>query len=70
MSDTSMSDEDDWLLPVLLVSSLCGQQERQKRSNRMYTGQDYVDDVLNCGNSIRIRSQLRMELETFKLLRD
>ena len=36
----------------------------------MYSGQDYVNDLLNCGNNLRIRNQLCMQLGTFNLLRD
>ena len=68
--EDNTSDDDDWILPVLLVATLCTQQQPRLLSNRMYTGQDYVDDLLNCNNSIRIRSQLRMQLKTFNLLRD
>lgn len=61
-----MSDNGDWLVPVLLISALCDQRQPRIASNRVYSGQDYVDDLLNCG----IRNQLRMQLETFNLLRD
>lgn len=39
-------------------------------SNRCWTGQNIVDNLLQCGSSIRIKSQLRMELNTFYQLRD
>ncbi|MEA2203173.1 MAG: hypothetical protein QOI89_3958 [Solirubrobacteraceae bacterium] len=39
-------------------------------SNRRWTCQEVVDDLLNCGNSTRIHNQLRMQLETFFQLRD
>src|SRR5208282_6721377 len=39
-------------------------------SNRLWTCQEVVDNLLNCDNSTRIHSQLRMHLETFLQLRD
>ena len=68
--EDNTSDNDDWLVPVLLISALCDQRQPRIASNRMYSGQDYVDDLLNCGNNLRIRNQLRMQLGTFNLLRD
>ena len=68
--EDNTSDNDDWLIPVLLISTLCDQQPPRLHSNRTYTGQDYVNDLLSCGNSSRIRNQLRMQLKTFNLLRD
>jgi hypothetical protein len=68
--EDNTSDNDDWLIPVLLISTLCDQQPPRLHSNRTYTGQDYVNDLLSCGNSSRIRNQLRMQLTTFNLLRD
>jgi hypothetical protein len=68
--EDNTSDNDDWLIPVLLISALCDQQPPRLHSNRTYTVQDYVNDLLSCGNSNLIRNQLRMQLKTFNLLGD
>lgn len=39
-------------------------------SNRRWTGQEVVDNLLSCGNHNRIQSQLRMKLDTFYQLRN
>ena len=39
-------------------------------SNRRWTCQEVVEDLLDCGNPTRIHSQLRMQLDTFLHLRD
>jgi hypothetical protein len=39
-------------------------------TNRQWTGQQIVDNLLNCENNRRIYSQLRMKLDTFYRLRD
>src|ERR1700733_10020432 len=61
-----------WLTLVLLY-----RRRRRRRlitapqpSNRQWTGQEVVDNLLNCGNDKRIQSQLRMQLTTFYQLRD
>jgi hypothetical protein len=64
------SDDDDWLIPVLVATVLSAQGKQRLQSNRCTTGQEWVDDVLNCGNDKRIRNQLRMQLNTFSSLRD
>jgi hypothetical protein len=67
----SSDDEIDSLVPtVLLLATIYSQRRLQISSNRLYTGQEYVDDLLNCGNDIRIHNQLRMKLMTFNMLRD
>jgi hypothetical protein len=63
-------DTDDWMVPILLVAYILTQQQPRLRTNRTGTGQGYVDNLFNCGNPKRIRTQLRMQLETFYLLRD
>jgi hypothetical protein len=45
-------------------------QATQQPSNRQWSGQEVVDNLLNCGNVRRIQSQLRMKLDTFYQLRD
>ena len=64
------SDDDDWLIPVLFATVLSAQGKQRLQSNGCTTGQEWVDDVLNCGNDKRIRNQLRMQLNTFSSLRD
>jgi hypothetical protein len=66
-SDTSMEDDIPPLLPLLLLALF---QRRPRTTNRRWTGQEVVDDLLNCGNPTRIHNQLRMELGTFFQLRD
>jgi hypothetical protein len=62
----AFDDNSDILLPVLLLL-LLRRRHRQPPtpSNRRWTGQEVVDNLLNCGNAIRIHNQLRMQLETF-----
>ena len=69
-SGSSDSDNDDWVLPILLI--LVAHQREQPRiaTNRLWTGPEYVNNLLNCGNLTRIHNILRMNLETFYLLRD
>ena len=75
-SDTDSDDDKPsdytWVLPTLLLGVAAQRQEQPQGlgRRRLYTGQEYVDNVLNCGNSIRIRDILRMELNTFYQLRD
>ena len=71
-SDTqSSSDEFDDIIPVaLLLATISRQKRLRKSSNRRYTGQEYIDDLLNCDNDIRIHNQLCMKLGTFNILRD
>ena len=73
----SMDDYDSendepyaWVLPVLLLATIYRPQQLWIPSNRSYTGQEYIDDLLNCGSDIRICNQLRMQLETFNQLRN
>ena len=47
----SSSDEINNLVPaVLLLASIYSQQQRYRPSNRLYTGQEYIDNLLNCNN--------------------
>jgi hypothetical protein len=59
------------VLSALLILLL---QQRQRHlptpSNRRWSCQEVVDDLLNCGNSTRIHNQLRMQLDTFLHLRN
>ncbi len=59
------------VLSALLLLLL---QSRQRRlptpSNRRWSCQEVVDDLLNCGNSTRIHNQLRIQLDTFLHLRN
>ena len=70
-SDEAISDDDDDLLPLFLILLL---HRRHRRcpiaSNRRWTGQEVVDDLLNCNSLTRIHSQLHMQLDTFYQLRD
>jgi hypothetical protein len=66
-SGTSIEDDIRPLLPLLLLTLL---QRRPRSTNRRWTGQVVVDDLLNCGNPTRIHNQLRMELGTCFQLRD
>lgn len=72
ISDIQSSGDDiDILIPAaLLLTTMQSQQRSRMPSNRLYTGQDYVNNLLTCNNDIRIHSQLRMKLETFNTLRD
>ena len=67
----AFDDNSDILLLVLLLL-LLRQRHRQPPtpSNRRWTGQEVVDNLLNCGNTIRIHNQLRMQLETFNQLQN
>jgi hypothetical protein len=69
-SDDDKTSDYTWVLPILLLGVTAQRQEQPQGLGRLYTGQEYVDNVLNCGNSIRIRDILRMELNTFYQLRD
>jgi len=59
------------ILPLLLLL-LLQRRHRHPRipSNRGWTGQEVVDNLLNCGSPTRIHNQLRMQLDTFFQLRD
>jgi hypothetical protein len=54
---------------LLLLLQPC-QRRLPTPSNRRWSCQEVVDDLLNCGNSTRIHTQLRMQLDTFFCLRD
>jgi hypothetical protein len=71
-SDDAIRDDSDTLLPLILLLLIYRRRRRRHRtpSNRRWTGQEVVDDLLNCGNTTRIHNQLRMRLETFNQLRD
>jgi hypothetical protein len=70
-SSSSDSDSDTQsTLPLLLLALIAQPQQPFTPSNRTWTGQGYVDNVLNCGNPTRIHDILRMNLETFNSLRD
>jgi hypothetical protein len=67
---SSDNEIDSLVLAALLLATVYSQRRLRIPSNRLYTSQEYVDDLLNCGNDIRIRNQLRMKLMTFNMLRD
>jgi hypothetical protein len=68
-SDSSDSDID-WVLPLLSLATFYPHRQPRIASNRLYSSEEYVDNLLNCGNDIRIRDQLCMRLDTFYSLRD
>jgi hypothetical protein len=71
--DRYNSDSDDQSVNISLLLFLVLQRRRRRLltpSNRAWTGQEVVDNLLNCGNPIRIHNQLRMNLDTFFHLRD
>ena len=72
MDDSSDSSDSDinFVLPLLLLATSYPYRQPRIASNRLYSGQEYVDNLLGCGNDVRIRDQLRMRLDTFYLLRD
>ena len=70
-SSTSDSDSDTQsTLPLLLLALIAQPQQPFTPSNRIWTGQGYIDNVLNCGNPTCIHNILRMNQETFNSLRD
>jgi hypothetical protein len=70
-SDEEASDDNSDLLPILLLLLLHRPSYHNRvPTNRRWTGQEVVDDLLNCGNPIRIHNQLHMQLDTFVQLRD
>ena len=71
-SDNAIRNDSDTLLPLILLLLIYRRRRRRHRipSNRRWTGQEVVDDLLNCGNTTCIHNQLRMRLETFNQLRD
>jgi hypothetical protein len=72
MDDSSDSSDSDtnWVLPLLLLATFYPCRQPRIASNRLYSSQEYTDNLLNCGNDIRIQDQLRMRLDTFYSLRD
>ena len=67
-SDSNDSEPPNYTWILLLATIIRRRQRRIASSNRTWTGQEYVDNLLNCGNPTRIRNQLCIELETFYLL--
>ena len=70
-STTSDSGDElpSWVAPVLLLL-VEDQRQGPRSNNRSRSGQTFVNDLLNCGNPNRIRTVLRMRLDTFLALRD
>ena len=75
--DSSDDDSDfelqsyTWALPLISLMPLLADQRQPKTpTNRTWTSQEYVDNVLNCGNPTCIHNVLRMNLETFNQLQD
>lgn len=65
------SDSDNSLVPIVAFFALQAQLRPIRQPTlRNWTGQAYVDSVLQCNNPARIRTVLRMELYTFQALRD
>jgi hypothetical protein len=65
------NDNGDILLLVLLLLLLRRYRRQPPTpSNRRWSGQEVVEDLLTCGNSTRIHNQLRMQLDTFNQLQD
>lgn len=75
-SDDSDSDVNEAIDNTLILVGFLGLLSRRRNrrrpqlSNRLWTGQDVVDNLLNCGSNSRIQSQLRMKLDTFYQLRN
>ena len=72
ISDIESSDNDFDLLASasLLLATIQSQRQPRTPSNRLYNGEDYTHNLLTCNNSVRIRNELRMKLETFNTLHD
>lgn len=65
------SDSNTIILSALLLLLLQrGHRRVITPSNRQWTCQEVVENLLSCGNATRIHSQLRMQLSTFFCLRD
>jgi len=64
---SSDDESDNWTVVAILLA-IYSQRQPRIPSNRTFSGQDYVDDLLTCGNDVRIHTQLRMKLNTFNLL--
>jgi hypothetical protein len=70
-SDDSEEDSSNIVLPLVAIALAKYQQQlRPQASIRLHTGQEFVDNILDSGSDSRIRSQLRMRLDTFFDLRD
>jgi hypothetical protein len=69
-SSDSDSDSDSIRPLVAIALARYRQQMRPQASIRLFTGQEFVDNMLNFGSDSRIRSQLRMRVDTFYDLRD
>ena len=73
--DSSDNDSDSelqsytWALPLISLMPLLADQRQPKTpTNRIWTSQGYVDNVLNCSNPTCIHNVLCMNLETFNQL--
>jgi hypothetical protein len=70
-SNKAISDDEDDSLPLFLILLLYQRRRRPPiPSNRRWTSQEVVNDLLNCDSPTRIHSQLHMQLDTFYQLRD
>lgn len=70
--DDALSSDDEpnnWTVVAILLA-IYSQRQPRIHSNQTFLGQDYVDDLLACGNDVRIHTQLRIKLNTFNLLQD
>jgi hypothetical protein len=59
-----------YMLILILIARRRRRTIVRQPSNRQWTGHEVVDNLLNCGSSHRIQSQLRMKLDTFYQLKD
>jgi hypothetical protein len=72
MESNTSSDSDDSEPPsytwILLLATIIRRRWRGiASSNRTWTGQEYVDNLLNCGNPTRIRNQLHVHIDCLAL---
>ncbi|KAK9334839.1 hypothetical protein V1521DRAFT_137168 [Lipomyces starkeyi] len=67
------SDSDSEIIrDAAVLSALCAviaRPEKTRLYSNLHAGQEYVDDLLHCGNERRIYRVLRMTLPTFYALR-
>ena len=70
-NSSTTSDSDDELpslVALILLLLVEDQQQGPRSNNRSRSGQTFVNNLLNCGNPNRIRTVLRMRLDTFLAL--